>query len=97
MAFEKLARDFAAFALKQCRKQTAREEKAHLKRKTKYDRWLALQPYDVQRASLIATLRGWKLNLVHVDDLADASRIGGTHWCASTKRISLFKKNHVDA
>ena len=91
MAFEKLARDFAAFALKQCRKQTAREEKAHLKRKTKYDRWLALQPYDVQRASLIATLRGWKLNLVHVDDLADAFRIGALIGVHSQKE-SLFSR-----
>lgn len=97
MAFEKLVRDFAAFALKQCRKQTAREEKAYLKRKAKYDRWLALQPYDVQRASLIATLRDWKLKLVHVDDLVDAVRLGGTHWCAFTKGISLFKKNHIGA
>lgn len=94
MAFEKLVRDFAVFVLKRCRKQAVHEEKVYLKRKTKYDRWLALQPYDVQRASLIATLRGWKLKLVHVDDLADVFRIGALIGVHSQKE-SLFSRRTI--
>lgn len=90
MAFEKLVRDFAAFALKQYRKQTESRVIAYLKQK-KYDIWLSFQPYDIQRASLIATLKGWNLKLIHEDDLAYTVRIGGTHWCMFTKGSFIFK------
>lgn len=95
MAFEKLVRDFAAFALKQCRKQTESGVIAYLKQK-KYDIWLSFQPYDIQRASLIAALRGWNLKLIHVDDLAYAVRIGGTHWCMFTKGSFIFNASSAD-
>lgn len=95
MAFKKLVRDFAAFVLKQCRKQTEPEVIAYLKRKS-YDIWLSFQPYDIQRASLIATLKDWKLKLINEDDLAYAVRIGGTHWCMFTKGNFIFNASPAD-
>lgn len=35
------------------------------------------------------------MQLVCVDDLADAVLIGGSHYCAFWKGSRIFKKNHI--
>jgi len=91
----RFTRAVAALTLRFLRRKIAAIRLAEEKSAERFERRLAEMDPETARAALVAEIRGWRLTHSVAADLADAVRLGGSHFCSFWRGCALFRRNNV--